>query len=386
MSLQAKAVNAPALGIYVHVPFCATTCDFCAFYQEAPDRASIQRYLKAMDAEMRWRVPDRWAETIFWGGGTPGLLPARDLESLGRSLLSVLPRPPAEWTVEMAPSTVKPDKIRVLKDLGVSRISMGVQSFDDEMLSALGRQHSRRQVLRAIEIVRNADFDNLNLDLIFAVPGQSLGEWKEDLREAIAIGPEHLSTYCLTFEEDTKLWVRLQRGQVRRRSEDDEAAFYETSGEVLESAGYAQYEISNFARPGFACLHNIHTWRMQEWIGYGPSASSQWHGRRFTQVASLDEWMRSVSSRQPVTIDDVVLTPTILAVDAVVFGLRMNAGVPVQSLRERFPDAPWKVFATLANQLSEEGLLEIGHGHWGLTPAGRLLADRIGTEFLLVAD
>ena len=386
MPLQAKADPSQALGIYVHVPFCATTCDFCAFYQEAPDRAGVQRYLETMEAEFNARPPGRAAETVFWGGGTPGLLKASDLDRLGRRMLSVLPKNPDEWSIELAPSTVKADKVRVLRELGVTRVSLGVQSFDDRLLERLGRQHSEKVVRRAIDTLRAGGINNLNLDLIFAVPGQTMDEWRHDLAAAIAVGPEHISTYCLTFEEDTKLWARLQRGEVHRRSEAEEAAFYEVAWEVLEGAGFAQYEVSNFARPGHACRHNINTWRMQEWLGYGPSASSQFGGRRFTAPASLKEWAGQVASGQRRWEDAVELTPDLLASDALLFGLRMNAGVHTGELRDRFPEAPWTAFNKLAGQLESEGLLEIQGNNWRLTPPGRLLADRIGIEILEAAE
>ncbi|MFW6353292.1 MAG: radical SAM family heme chaperone HemW [Verrucomicrobiota bacterium] len=383
MALQARSDPAEALGIYVHVPFCATACDFCAFYQEAPEREAIRRYLETMQKAFRRPAPGRYASTAFWGGGTPGLLRAADLETLGGQMLEVLPAPPAEWTVEMAPSTVKADKLAVLRDLGVTRLSMGVQSFDERMLDRLGRQHSPRQVLRAIDTIHAAGFENLNLDLIFAVPGQSLADWRRDLEAALAVGPTHLSTYCLTFEEDTKLWVQLQRGEVQQRSERDEAAFYETSWEVLEGAGFAQYEVSNYARPGHACEHNLNTWQMQEWLGYGPSAASQFAGRRFTQPSSLEAWTAGLEGGEETLEDEVSLSPALLASDALIFGLRMNAGVDRPALARRFPAAPWAAYDRLAADLAEEGLLEISRlGHWRLTPAGRLVADGVGAAFL----
>lgn len=368
------------------MPFCATSCDFCAFYQEAPEREAIRRFLATIADEFRARAPDRAVETIFWGGGTPGLLRADDLRRLGESLRQVLPSTPREWSIELAPSTVKADKIRALRELGVTRVSLGVQSFDDGLLERLGRQHNLRQVRRAIDTIRAGGIENLNLDLIFAVPGQSPAQWRADLREAIATAPEHLSTYCLTFEEDTKLWARLQRGEVHRRSEADEAAFYEIAWEMLGEAGYAQYEVSNYARPGRECLHNLNTWRMQEWLGYGPSASSQWAGRRFTAPASLEEWSRQVGTGVRRWEDEVALHPTLLATDALLFGLRMNAGVAVEPLRGRFPEAPWDAFRALAERLAEAELLQCDRGAWRLTPAGRLLADRVGVEFLEASE
>jgi oxygen-independent coproporphyrinogen-3 oxidase len=382
MFVQAKAVPKLALGAYLHVPFCAHTCDFCGFYQEAPKRGGIDAWLATMEREIAANPPPRPFQTVFFGGGTPGLLMARDLRRLGTALAPHLDPQGVEWTVEMAPSTVKPDKVDALLEMGVTRISMGVQSFSPALLEKLGRQHSAEQVYRAIETFRERGLSNLNLDLIFAIPGQSLEDWERDLREAISIGPEHLSTYCLTFEEDTALWVRLQRGAVVKHSEADEVAFYEIAWREMAAAGFEQYEVSNYARPGYACQHNCDTWRMQEWIGYGPSASSQFEGLRYTNSPDLKKWGEGVAQGLPARVDQIPIDDAILATDALIFGLRMNVGIDREQLEARFPEAPWTIFDVLARDLEEEGLLEKDSNRWRLTPAGRLIADGIGGQFL----
>lgn len=386
MYLQAKGEPGPALGIYLHVPFCAHTCDFCGFYQQSPDRAGIARYLDTIEREIADNPPPRPAQTVFFGGGTPGLLLPKDLARLGRALAPHLDPGGVEWTVEMAPSTVKPNKVEALLGMGVNRISMGVQSFQPRLLEALGRGHGPGQIDRAIADLRDGGCRNLNLDLIFAIPGQSGADWEADLRAMIAIGPEHVSTYCLTFEEDTALWSRLQKGQVGRLSEEDEIAFFESSWKLLGDAGYAQYEVSNYAKPGFACRHNCDTWRMREWIGYGPSASSQIGGLRHTNSPDLREWREAIERGTNARIDETVLDGNTLATDALIFGLRMNAGVSISELQIRFPSAPWKGFSELARSLEEEGLLAVEGDRWRLTASGRLMADAIGSAFLEASE
>ena len=371
------------LGLYVHVPFCARSCDFCHFYQEAPARADLENYLQGMEAAFAAQPPPRPADTAFWGGGTPGLLPAEDLSRLGRALIranhGVVP---AEWTVEMAPATVKRDKLEVLREMGVTRISMGVQSFRPQLLESLGRIHTAAQVDRAIGLLRETGFENFNIDLIFAIPGQTLSQWEADLQSAVAVNPAHISTYCLTFEEDTALWVRLQKGQVTRHGEEDEARFHELAWEHLEKAGYDQYEVSNFARPGRACRHNLHTWHMQEWIGYGPSASSQLGMRRWTEPHSLEDWLQGLSTGRPRYAEEVALSPGILAQDFLIFGLRMNAGVNLHAWRERFGEDPVPGWDAFMERLVGEGLAILDGERLYLTGAGRLVADRIGEEIL----
>lgn len=378
------ATQPPALGLYCHVPFCASTCDFCAFYQEKPRRGDLDRYLAAMDREFALLPRDRVIDTVFWGGGTPGLLAAKDLERLGRSMLEQMAQPPVEWTIEIAPSTVKVDKLAVLRDLGVTRISMGVQSFDADLLASLGRLHQPKQIYQAWERVQAAGFPETNLDLIFAIPNQTLEQWESDIREAARLGPSHLSTYCLTFEEDTALYVKLSQGKIRL-DEAREVAFYERGWELLGELGYAQYEISNFARPGSECRHNLNTWRMQEWIGCGPSAASQYGGERYQRPANLAVWAERMLAGQPPKEERVLLDQRMLLADSIVFGLRMNGGVAVQALKQRFPEAgDLAELDALLNRLLKESLLLRDGPCLKLTGQGRLLADGVGSEVLAV--
>src|SRR4051812_1037353 len=206
---QAKAATDKPLGLYVHVPFCASTCDFCAFYQTVPTGPQVKDYLATVARESELVVDGRSATTVFWGGGTPGMLAPADLAKLAAITRSRCDATLEEWTVEMAPASVTEARLAVLREAGVTRISMGVQSFQPSLLDALGRQHTVEQVYRAYERVRAAGFRSVNLDLMFALPGQTAPEWAADVREAVGLSPDHISTYCLTFEEDTKLWVKL---------------------------------------------------------------------------------------------------------------------------------------------------------------------------------
>ena len=378
---QAKAVSVSPLGLYVHVPFCASTCDFCAFYQTQPTADGVQRFLQGIADEAALVAWTRPVSTVFWGGGTPGLLSPGDLETLATRVRQLCGGAPEEWTVELAPASVTEARLAVLKAAGVTRVSLGVQSFQPALLDALGRAHTVEQVRRAYERIRAIGFLSVNIDLMFALPGQTEAEWAGDVRTAVALAPDHISTYCLTFEEDTKLWVKLSQGRVKLDPEH-EARLYEATWAQLAAAGYAQYEVSNFARPGHLCRHNLNTWRMNEWVGLGPSAASQHAGLRGANVADLDQWLAHVARGERVTEDRVRLTPELLAEDALIFGLRTNAGVDLAPWRARAPAAPWPhIEDTLATLAAGEFLLREGDTV-RLTDRGRLIADTIGVEIM----
>ncbi len=368
-----------ATALYLHVPFCASSCDFCSFYQEQPKRGEIDRYLAAIEREMELYPPGR-VETAFWGGGTPGLLPAEDLLRLGKAMTNAAGQP-GEWSVELAPSSVRADKLAALKEIGVTRVSMGVQSFDDATLDALGRRHSPKQIMEAWELIEAAGFASRNLDLIFAIPGQDEKRWTDDLHRAISLKPDHLSTYCLTFEEDTAMFVKLSQGKVKIDREL-EARLYRRTWETLEENGYAQYETSNFARTGHACRHNLITWEMGAWIGYGPSASSQWGARRWTNPANLEQWIKGIEASQPVLEQVKDLSPADLLCDALVFGLRLNAGVQPAELAQRFGAVLPVGVPRLFTNLIAEGLMENSGKYFLLTGEGRMRADAVGVAVL----
>lgn len=377
------ARSAPtALGAYLHVPFCSSSCDFCGFYQIQSDRKGILSYIEGARREAALlQLQGRRAETFFWGGGTPGLLPAQDMAAVAEALFAAFGRPAREWTVEMAPSSVKADKLQALRDLGVTRISMGAQSLDERTLEALGRQHARKQVLKAYELIRSFGFPSVNLDLIFAIPGQAEEAWRADLRETLALEPDHISTYCLTFEEDTALYIKLQQGKVSR-DPDREASFYRATWEETAAAGFAQYEISNYAKPGHECIHNVNTWRMQEWVGIGPSAASQFGGERGANVPDLGRWLAGVDAGRRAELDRFELSPQLLLEDSLIFGLRMNEGVDLSALERRFAVAAPPEVRAMLDRLCEEGMAAPRGGRVCLTDEGKLVADAIGSALL----
>ena len=373
------------LGLYVHVPFCATTCDFCAFVQSKPDRKQINRYLSALKSEARHckTLTKKTVHTVFWGGGTPSILLPDDLRTLGGIVHEYWDLGDCrEWTVEVAPASVTPSKLKVLKSLGVTRISMGVQSFDPATLEEMGRLHSVNQIHRAYDWIQSEGFEQVNLDLIIAFPGQNEDHLLKDLEHALALKPDHLSTYCLTFEEDTQLYAKLQKGEYKIDPEK-EADLYTSVWNYLEKQGYSQYEVSNFAKPGCQSIHNLNTWKMHEWIGLGPSASSQFGGKRWTQNPDFEKWEHGIAKAQPTCIDESTLTIEDLANDILIFGLRTIEGVSLKDLGQR-TGMDLGAYLPVLNQLVEEELADWHGDTIRLNLNGRLKADAIGVEILSV--
>jgi oxygen-independent coproporphyrinogen III oxidase len=362
--------------LYVHIPFCPKICPYCSFYKEASDRNKTQLFLDSLLVELDRRLNEMSGfrlETIFFGGGTPSALSVKQLEFLlsGLSLRLDLSNI-REWTLEMNPATVSLEKAKMIRDFGVNRISMGVQSWNSQTLETLGRVHSAEQAERSFEILRQAGFNNLNLDLIFGVPGQPASVWKETLDKTIGFEPEHISAYCLTYEEDTEFFRRFSQGELAQDVERD-AALYELTMGTLEEAGYRQYEISNYARPGFECLHNLAYWLGRSYLGLGPSAFSTVGSRRWKNTPDTGRYVEQIQSKiEPIAFEEALSSEMRLA-EEIAFSLRTSTGVSESKI------ASWP--EEVASLLSE-GYLEEAGNRVRLTPKGRMVADSVAELFV----
>jgi len=357
--------------LYIHVPFCLKACPYCSFYKEAGARKNTSGFLDAVLLEAESEAPGLRPETVFFGGGTPTALATGQLEFLISGLRERVDFSAVEeFSVEMNPATVSPGKAASLLALGVNRASIGVQSWDESLLRTLGRVHTGAQAARSHAILHAAGFANINLDLMFGIPGQSESQWRDTLETTIGLAPEHISAYCLTYEEDTEYFRRFACGGCAPDNSRD-AEFFEIAMDMLAAAGFAQYEISNHARPGRECLHNLGYWRGEDYAGLGPGAFGTRAGKRRRNIANTSEYIRRIRHGLPAQDFSEDVTPAIRHAERIAFGLRTSDGI-------RPEDADPGVLAAL----EAGGLVATDGPRVTLTRKGRLLADEVAAELI----
>jgi oxygen-independent coproporphyrinogen-3 oxidase len=400
-------LDSPVTSLYVHVPFCAHKCEYCAFYSESSHGDVISRYVNALVQEMELVAPDLKPRTVFFGGGTPSILNLRQWETILRAMERLDLLGALEWTIESNPATVSLDKAKLWRDFGVNRVSMGVQSLDERLLDRLGRIHSRDQVFKSFDTLRTAGFENVNVDLMFAIPTQSMDVWRNTLREAIALGSEHLSCYEVIYEEDTPLYAQLQ---AREFDVDEElaCAMYDALVQTAGDHGFVQYEIANFARdvgaeakgqrpksevngtpdlgpwtiPSRASAHNVNYWRGGSFHGLGPSATGCVRGVRTKNWSNTQLYCEQLEKGRRAIESSEQLPPEARAGETAAFGLRMPVGwrfdefqkITGFDLREGWGDE--------MNRLVERGWAVMDETGFRLSARGLRFADAAAEEFL----
>ncbi|MDL2267024.1 radical SAM family heme chaperone HemW [Desulfovibrio sp. OttesenSCG-928-G15] len=386
--------------LYVHVPFCRVKCVYCAFYsiplsgkEEAP--ALMKAYIAGVIKEIRlWgeRLGPCGVESIFFGGGTPSLLPASALEAILAQIKKTFRvQPGAEISAEANPdSALAEGWLFSAKDAGINRLSLGVQSFDDADLIRLGRPHDARIAEIAFTTARTAGFTNISLDFMWGLPGtrgraQSQKKWQDGLRRAFELRPEHISAYGLTLEPDSPLKGLVDKKELSLPTERELSSMYLSGADLLEASGYMQYEISNFARMGFECRHNIGYWRGDEYLGFGPAATSTLADRRWTNPANLTEWAQQVEEQRVATNAEVLDAPTRLK-ECIMLRLRMSRGLSLADY-QRLSGRPFQSdFANLLPLLQKNGLGSVRNGYFRLSRNGMLVSDTILAHFFETLD
>jgi len=384
-------------GLYVHVPFCSSICNYCNFNRGLYDGALKDAFVAAVLGEMRKMGSGGFSDgreaenpsapffpdTLYFGGGTPSLLAPADVESIvGTARDSLGLTADAEITLEANPETVSTETLEHFRHAGVNRVSLGIQSFRDEELKRLGRLHSADRAVRAVEMARAARFDNISIDLMMWLPGQSVPQWLRSVEGAIQVAPDHISLYILEVYPHLPLKQEIERHGWTQEPDEAAADMYESAMDVLERAGYEQYEISNVCRPGRESRHNLKYWTDGDWLGFGPGAHSTWHGARWRNIAGIAEYLERISADDSVMVERRTLSTDERLGDAMFTGLRLNRGVDIEAMSKRYDVDVWRRFGARLMPYLDAGLLWRQDTRVRLTRRGMLLANEVMSVFV----
>ena len=379
--------------LYMHVPFCRQKCRYCDFASWSGREAWMPAYVTAMlqeAAHARKALGPQPISTVFLGGGTPSVLPAEELRRLLRGVMEQFPlEPGAEFTSEANPGTLTEAWLDTAVSLGVNRLSLGMQAAQAPLLRTLGRIHTLEQVREAVDLARQAGVKNLSLDLMFGLPGQTLADWAETLEAALDLAPEHLSCYGLIPEEGTPLGEAIHRGEVTLPSEEEERAMYDMALQRLHQAGFMQYEISNLARPGYACAHNLGYWRQVPYLGLGVGAASMLPGRqsgeayrRRTNVRDLASYLRQGETGNFAPAEEESITPAEACFETMMLGLRTSEGVSERAFMAMHGVPLEQMYGQRLTALASRGLMEKHGEWWRLTRRGMDVQNAVLVELM----
>jgi oxygen-independent coproporphyrinogen-3 oxidase len=368
--------------VYIHVPFCLHRCGYCDFTLVANRDQLIPQYLAALKNELSTVTAPVPVDTVFIGGGTPTHLTADELEQLFVLIFERFQLATnAEFSIEANPDGLTDDRLDVLQSAGVNRISLGVQSFDEGVLKVLERCHTPQEATTAIERCASR-FRSVSLDLIFGVPSQSVDSWSDTLHHALRLPIQHISTYGLTYEQGTSFFRREQSGILRRTPDETERDMYLHAIDSIQSAGFEHYEVSNFARPGHQCRHNLTYWRADEYFAFGPGAASYLNGVRTTNCRSVPKWLHSLSRNEPCIHEREQLSDEDRSREAIMLGLRMRKGLHLADFEAAHHRTVESLEPDALRRSLEKGLLEMSGGFLRLTRDGLMIADTVVSDFL----
>jgi oxygen-independent coproporphyrinogen III oxidase len=369
-------------GLYFHVPFCVRKCRYCSFNSIPSDKGTAKKYVLALLKEMDMRSGDIYPVSVYVGGGTPTVLPMESLCLLLESIRANFnPEVGTELTVEANPGTLARIDFSMLKDLGVNRVSLGAQSFDPEELRILGRIHGPDEIKRAVDGLRTSGIDNISLDLIYSLPGQGLQGWQSSLNEAIGLSPEHISLYDLSIEEGTEFHAMQKAGLLTLPPETVQVEMYLAAVSRLSEAGYERYEISNFARPGRECVHNLNYWSAGDFIGFGAGAHSRAEGKAIWNVPDVARYIERLERGEDVAESSEVLTPEEREREFLMLGLRKSEGFLLEEYETKFGKDFLDKYGATAMKMADAGYMVISEGKAFLTMRGVLASNRVITDF-----
>ena len=370
-------------GIYIHIPYCKSKCIYCDFYS-TPQVATMEQYVHSLlcEAQLRKTEISNPVTTLYLGGGTPSVMPIELLSQLINGLHTIFNLENAdEFTIEVNPDDVTPSYIKAMRQLGINRVSMGVQSFNDNELQAINRRHTAQQAIDAVKIIQNCGIGNVSVDLIYGLPGQSLDTWQRNVEQAISLNVQHISAYCLSYELGTRLWVMREQGKVQEASDELCVAMHNTLVNKLEQAGFEHYEISNFARPGFRSRHNSNYWNFTPYLGLGAAAHSFDGISRRYNPSSVKEYMKALSENRTAFTQEH-LEWWERHDEEVMVRLRTSDGLDTSLFSQRYGKNAKACLLAKAQPFIEQSLLYHKGNIIGLTPKGVMLSDNIIRELM----
>ena len=371
------------LELYLHIPFCVRKCAYCDFLSFPAEKEIQKQYVNCLIEEIRQYdlAEDYVVSTIFFGGGTPSVLEGSEIMRIMQAIRERFPdiRDDAEITIECNPGTADVSKLVAYRSLGINRISFGLQSTDAEELKMLGRIHSYEEFLQSYQWAREAGFSNINIDLMFAIPGQTGEAWRQHLRQVAELNPEHISAYSLIIEEGTPFAQR----ELDLPDEDTEYQMYEDTAEILGTYGYQQYEISNYAKPGYMCRHNAGYWQRREYLGFGLGASSLYRELRFSNTGRMQEYLTDSGKLEQIRKEVTVLSRNEQIEEFMFLGLRMTEGISEKLFKETFGVRIMDIYGDILQKYEAIGFMEHIETKWCLTRKGIHVSNHILADFLL---
>ncbi len=370
------------IGLYVHIPFCRSKCRYCGFYSRPVENYDVERLIASVITELDNYSRVDSVQTVYIGGGSPSCLPAKELLKLIGYIQNRW-KAIEEFTMECNPGQVNFEMLREIRNLGVNRISIGAQSFNQSELEFLGRTHNVDDIFKAVTAAKKAGFENISIDLIFAIPGSTVSSWRQNLLQATRLGVFHISTYSLSYEDGTILKQQLDTGAIQAVDEETDRAMYELAIKMFESGGFEHYEISNFAKPGFRCRHNMRYWQNKPYIGVGPAAASCIGNRRTKNIADIDKYIQAIETNNSAAEEAVILSASDIASETAVLNLRTADGIDIEDYKQRHGLDVCDVFAEPINRYRKLDFIAREETRVHLTKKALPIADTILCDFII---
>ncbi|MFA6186196.1 MAG: radical SAM family heme chaperone HemW [Phycisphaerae bacterium] len=366
--------------IYVHIPFCRVKCFYCGFFSKPADKYNVSKTLDAEIAELKKTQIKRPIETLYVGGGSPACIGGEILSQFLKKIIAITGQP-KEFTVEINPNDADEKLFAELKSIGVNRISIGAQSFIQSELDFLGRKYSPEKIFQTIQSAKNSGFQNIGIDLIFAIPNSNLKSWRENLQTAINLDIQHISAYSLTYEKNTPLEKSKLSGNVKNIDEDTDRRMYETAIKTLSTGGFEHYEISNFARAGFKCRHNLAYWKNEQYLGIGPAAASSVGNLRFENISDIEKYAQRIKQNEDAADEKIIITDIEKAAQTAVLNLRLTEGINLTEYKEKTGFDIYELFKRTIEKNLKSNLLELNGDCLRLAKDALPIADFVLCDF-----